>query len=219
MAAPRPGKPRETVLGVFVFMWFRPCFRASLLLLAGLWSCGPRQADPFDRVLDLQGNRVDPLARNGSGGTQIAVFLFMAGECPISNRYAPEIQRIARSFQDRPVRFWSVYPDPDEAPETIAGHQKEFGYSFGVLRDTGHQLVERCRARVTPEAAVFVLGADGAATLFYHGRIDDRYADFGLARAEAVEHDLERAIQAALAGQPAPQLATTAIGCFIPRLP
>jgi hypothetical protein len=71
------------------------------------------------------------------------------------------------------------------------------------------------QATVTPEAAVFVPGPSGP-RLAYRGRIDDRYVDLGQARAAPVTRDLERVLEAIVAGKPVAARTTPAIGCFIP---
>ncbi len=141
------------------------------------------------------------------------MLIFVNPECPISNRYAPEIQRLAQAFEAKDAAFWLVYPDPDLKVETIQKHLKEYGYSLRALRDPGHHLVKRSQVQVTPEAAVFV--ADGR--LVYHGRIDDRYVDFGKERFAPTERDLETAVKACLANKTVPRAATKAIGCYIPE--
>ena len=54
--------------------------------------------------------------------------------------------------------------------------------------------------------------------LVYHGRIDDRFIDFGKSRPEATVHDLQNAIDAALAGRKVTPAETKAIGCYIADL-
>ena len=140
----------------------------------------------------------------------ITVLIFVRSDCPISNRYAPEIQRLSREFSGR-VEFQLVYPDRSETSETIEKHRAEYGYTIGYLRDPDHTLVRRAKARVTPEAAVFSSHGE----LLYHGRIDDRYIDFGKSRTAPTTHDLEDALQSVLAGRPVKVSSTRAIGCFL----
>jgi hypothetical protein len=83
-----------------------------------------------------------------------------------------------------------------------------------VLRDPRHLLVKRAKVRVTPEAAVFA--PDGQ--LLYHGRIDNRYVDFGKARPAATQHELKSVLEAIAHGRPVPLSETRAIGCYIPKL-
>jgi len=112
------------------------------------------------------------------------------------------------------VDFWLVYPDPDEAPETIRRHLEEYGHPGRPTRDPDHALVRLTQATITPEVAVFT----PAGELVYRGRIDDRFVDFGKARAAATRHDLVDAIDATLEGRPVETPRTRAVGCFIPAL-
>jgi hypothetical protein len=132
----------------------------------------------------------------------------------VSNSYAPEVRRIYEKFVPRGVSFYLVYPDPDESPQMIQKHLKEYSYPFGGLRDPKHELVKLAEAKITPEAAVF----DASGKLLYRGRIDDRYVDFGKMRAAPTVKDLEQALEAILAGKPAPAAGGPAIGCFIADL-
>jgi hypothetical protein len=114
-------------------------------------------------------------------------------------------------FASRGVGFYLVYPDADESSQMIEKHLKEYSYPFPGLRDPKHELVKLAGAKITPEAAVF----DAKGKLLYLGRIDDRYVDFGKMRAAATQKDLERALEAILAGKPVPSAGGPAIGCFI----
>jgi hypothetical protein len=162
-------------------------------------------------LLDLEGREVDPLQQTDAKAT---VFLFTRTDCPIANRYTPELQRLQAKFRSDNVRFWLVYPDPDESVNAIREHVKEYGYHWGVLRDPQHRLVSETQVQVTPEVAVFVPGR----RMVYRGRVDDRYVDFGKARAKPTQHDLEQALQAILEGRPVDRDLTPAVGCFIPDL-
>ena len=162
------------------------------------------------RLVDLEGAEVDPFDTDA----RATVVLFLRSDCPISNRYAPELQRIHESFSGRDVDFWLVYPDPDEALETIRRHLAEYRHPGRPARDPLHALVRRTEATITPEAAVFSSGGE----LVYRGRIDDRFVAFGKARAAATRHDLVDAITATLEGRPVETPRTRAVGCFIPAL-
>jgi len=160
-------------------------------------------------LFDLEGRRVDPWqARPGA----VSVFVFTATECPISNRYAPEIARIHRLFEPRGVAFWLVYADGRDTPPGIRDHVESFGYPLEALRDPDHTLVRLTGVTVTPEVAVFA--ADR--TLRYRGRIDDRYVAFGKSRPRPTSRDLSGALDALLEGRPVAEAETMAIGCYIP---
>lgn len=162
------------------------------------------------RLLDLSGQAVDPLQADKG---KAVVVLFIRTDCPISNRYAPEVRRLYEKFAANGVTFWLVYPDPDETVEMIRQHIKEYDYHLGALRDPGHALVKMTGVRVTPEAAVFL-----SRRLVYRGRIDNRYVAFGKARPAPTIHDLEQVLETILKGKTITNETTTAIGCFIPDL-
>lgn len=159
---------------------------------------------------DLSGGLVDPL-RPDAG--KVVVLIFVRTDCPISNRYAPTIQKLSAAYADK-ASFWLVYPARHESPEMIRKHRKEYGYTLPVAHDVQHVLVKKSRAAITPEAAVF----DANRRLIYHGRIDDLYQDFGRARRAPTTHELEDAIQAALAGHTLASDAVPAVGCYISDL-
>lgn len=147
-----------------------------------------------------------------SAAEPIRVLVFTTTDCPVSNRYAPEIQRLAVKFSGK-AKFVLVYPVPADSPDVIREHHKKFGYSIESLRDTRHELVKRTGVTVTPEVAVMA-----GERLVYRGRIDDRYIELGRDRIKPTRHDLEDALHAVIAGTPIAQNETRAIGCFLPDL-
>ncbi len=174
-------------------------------MLATLAAC--RAHVGSDGVTDLDGRAVDPFA----GAAKATVIVFVSTDCPISNRYAPELRRLFERYAPLGVAFRLVYPTVDETPAIIRQHVREYGFPFAALRDPGHALVARAKASVTPESAVFAYGG----RLVYHGRIDDRQVDFGQARTEPTRRDLEDAIEAVLAGRAPSETEAPSIGCAI----
>ena len=163
-------------------------------------------------VQTLSGAPVDAL--QAPAGTKAIVYIFTSTDCPISNRYAPEIRRLAETFRPKGVSFRMVYPSRAETPDAIRAHLGAFSYD-GVteaVRDPELALVKFTGATITPEAVVF----DPAGRRLYRGRIDDRYVDFGRARPAPTRRDLRDALDATLAGKPVQNPTTKAIGCFIP---
>jgi hypothetical protein len=147
-----------------------------------------------------------------SAGEPIRVLVFTTTDCPISNRYAPEINRLAERFSGR-ATFVLVYPVATDSPEVIRGHHKKFGYALESIRDIKHELVKQTGVTVTPEVAVMA-----GARIVYRGRIDDRYIELGKDRLKPTRHDLEDALVAVLANKPVAQKETRAVGCFLPDL-
>ena len=185
----------------------RCCSAAALMLAA---SVGFAQAQTL-HAIDVQGHEVEQLA---PAGTRVVVLIFAATDCPISNRYVPEIARLDRELTARGVAFWWVFPNPGDTLAAVQKHTHDFSITTPTLVDSGQALTRMAHAAVTPEAAVFDV-KDGKLNEIYHGRIDDRYIAFGQERPQAIRHDLEEAIQAALAGLPIPQSHGGPIGCSI----
>lgn len=185
-----------------------------VLSIAALTGCrsGASQSSESLHLLDNRSAVVEPLRFDDDA--KAVVFLFTREDCPISNRYAPEVRRLYEQFAPQGVRFWLVYPDPEITLEIIATHIEEFGYPFGALRDPKHELVKKTGATITPEAAVFI--ADG--TMVYRGRIDDRFVDYGKARVAPSSRELHDALQAVVEGQPVPVATAPAVGCLIDDL-
>jgi len=160
--------------------------------------------------INLSGNRVDPW--KASPGKAV-VLVFVRTDCPISNRYAPAIQRLSAEYAGKAI-FWLVYPDKDESAATIQKHLRDYGYNLLALRDPRHTLVARSQAKVTPEAALF----DSSGQLVYHGRIDNWYERFGRARPVPTTHELKDGLEAALAHRPPKTTETNPVGCYISDL-
>lgn len=160
-------------------------------------------------ALHLDGTPAAPFLENAG---KPVVLLFVRTDCPVSNRYAPLVQRISSQYGAK-VAFWLVYPGKTTSAEKIRQHESDYGYKLPALRDPEHALVSEAQAQVTPEAAVF----DANHRLVYHGRIDNLYEDVGRARPAATTHELEDAIQAVL-NRKAPPPNTPAVGCYIADL-
>lgn len=176
-----------------------------LAFLAAAFALGSSENGKFR---DLHGNLIDPF----SSGAHARVFLFVRTDCPITNRYAPELQRLASQFKTQGVDFWLVYPDRTEKPQSVEKHIEQYQFPGIALLDPRHQLVALAHVTVAPEAAVF----SAAGALTYHGRIDDRYVDVGKSRPGGPQtHDLEEAIASTLRGKPVLHVQTRAIGCSL----
>ncbi|MBV8808725.1 MAG: redoxin domain-containing protein, partial [Acidobacteriaceae bacterium] len=83
-----------------MFFSFRFAIAAAICASFALPATGP--------VTDVTGAIRDPFSTHA----RARVFLFVRTDCPITNRYAPELQRLAQEFKGDGVDFWMVYPDP-----------------------------------------------------------------------------------------------------------
>jgi hypothetical protein len=188
----------------------------TVALALGLMLCplasALRGAEPVPGpgAVGLNGQRVNPFQ---SG--KATVLLFVRTDCPISNRYAPEVRRLYDKYESPGITFWLVYPDPAESADEIRQHVKEFEYPCRVLRDPEHVMVRLAHASVTPESAVFTPERE----LIYHGRIDDRYVSLGQKRPAPSTRDLEAVLGSLARGERVSASSAPAIGCAIATLP
>jgi hypothetical protein len=157
----------------------------------------------FRDLADVARHPLEPAEKDAS------VLVFFWQDCPVSNGYAPELNRIAASHTN--CAFYIVQVDPELTPAAAREHATQYHFSIPVLLDPKHQLVKLARATVTPEAVVFGKNGD----VLYRGRIDDNYAALGKKNASARQHDLMDALDAIATGKPVKLKETQAIGCLI----
>lgn len=162
------------------------------------------------RLKDVDGRVQSPLSQPDKKAT---VLFFLLPECPISNSYAPEIQRICNEYAPKKIAAFVVHADPDVTAQEAKKHAKEFGLSCPVLLDPAHLLVKKTGVTMAPEVAV--VAPDGK--ILYRGRIDDWYVDYGKRRAAPTQRDLRSALDAILQGKAVPTPRTKIIGCDLPE--
>lgn len=164
-------------------------------------------------VQTLAGATIDALA--APRGTRALVYIFTSTDCPVSNRYAPEVRRIVGRFGAEGVAFRLVYPGRADKDDAIREHLLAFSYAGTIeaVRDPELALAKFSGATITPEALVIVNHS-----VAYRGRIDDRVVDLGVDRPAPTVHDLSDALSAILSGRPVPHPITQAVGCYIADL-
>jgi len=146
-------------------------------------------------------------------GKRAIVLLFVTTDCPLSNGYVPEFNRLANAYAGQGVVFYAVQGDATIAAGEVRRHVKEFGYGFPYLFDPQESLATYTGATTTPEAAV--LSPRGE--LLYLGRIDNRLEDYGKRRVQVTEFDLRNALDAIVSGKAVPRPRTKPFGCAIIR--
>ncbi len=140
------------------------------------------------------------------GANHVTVVVFYSTQCPISNDYNDRLSDLVKLYSPRGVNFYVINANSTESIDMILEHRKSAGFVFPIYKDVN--AAERLSAQVTPESFVF----DRSGNQIYQGYIDD-------ARnvARITDHGLRNAIEAALAGKPAPKAQTRAFGCTIKK--
>jgi thiol-disulfide isomerase/thioredoxin len=166
------------------------------------------------QLRDLDGHPLRPFSPAG----RASVVFFVTADCPISNAYAPEIQRVCREYGPHGVGCSLMYEDVDtqvsktRLDQQVRRHLDEYGYrDMPVAVDRERIAARFAKATTTPQAAV----VDAAGAIRYRGRIDNLYAGFGKTRQQVTSHDLRDALDAVLAGRTVPHPETESFGCFI----
>lgn len=197
--------------------------RAGTALLAVLLLTGCGQPDPqvvTPNALSSAGPSpsllvdIDGIGHGSPGspaqGKWTSLF-FVGTDCPVSNRYVPEIKRICAEYAPAGVDCLLVYSDRTLDEMAIREHLATYEYALPAVLDSARTVTTLAGATVTPEVAVF--GAD--ATIAYRGRIDDLYSELGRPRQQVSQRDLRDALDDLVAGRPVRNPRTRAIGCYI----
>ncbi len=161
---------------------------------------------------DIEGDHaLQPLDPSGPA----EILFFITNDCPISNSYAPEIQRICGDYSAKGVSCALVYSDPSLDAAGIRKHFSDYGYKepIAAFSDTTHKLAHATGATITPEAVIVAKRGK----VMYRGRIDNFYAGLGKPRRFATVHDVRDALDQVLAGKPVTHPQTQAVGCYIPQ--
>ena len=140
--------------------------------------------------------------------SKATVIMFVATQCPVSNAYNERMEKLAKDYGAKGVRFVGVNSNQQESVSEIASHSKEHGFTFPVLKDKGNVIADKFDAKVTPE--IYVVNAKG--DLVYHGQIDNSQNE-----AKIKARPLAAALDEVLAGQPVKQADVAAFGCSIKR--
>ncbi|QEG39138.1 thioredoxin family protein [Roseimaritima ulvae] len=139
--------------------------------------------------------------------------VFMCNHCPYVIHVAPELKRIADDYQSQGIAVVGISSNdaaayPDDSPEKMAAEKAARGYSFPYLYDESQEVAKAYGAACTPDFYLF----DGQQKLYYRGQLDDTRPKQG---AVPNGQDLRAALDALLAGQPAPETQKPSIGCNI----
>ena len=141
--------------------------------------------------------------RSALGPHRAVVVVFLSTVCPYANFFSPHLRELAEAYGPQGVLFVGVNSNNWESREEVAGHARERGYPFAMVKDEGHVIADLLGADRTPEA--YLVDAEG--TLRYRGWVKSKHES----------PDLKRAIEAVLGGREVPRARTKAFGCAVDR--
>jgi len=141
------------------------------------------------------------------------VIMFICNHCPFVIHVRDEITRLTRDYAPRGVAFVAINSNsqeshPQDGPKHMAALARELGWTFPFLFDDTQEVAKAYHAACTPDFYVF----DGGLRLAYRGQLDESRPS---TQAPVTGRDLRAAIDAVLAGRPAPADQRPSIGCNI----
>ena len=141
------------------------------------------------------------------------VVMFICRHCPYVVHVQEELARIGGDYAGTDIAILAVSSNdaanyPEDRPERLAAQALEQGFEFPYLYDESQEVARTYTAACTPD--FFVFGRDR--TLVYRGQLDESRPGNGI---PVTGMDLRAAIDAVLAGVPAPGDQVASIGCNI----
>lgn len=139
--------------------------------------------------------------------------IFMCNHCPFVKHVATELARLGMDYLPRGVAIVGINSNdtathPEDSPEQMVHEAEQRGYPFPYLFDEDQSVAKAYHAACTPDFFLF----DKSHKLFYRGQLDPSRPKAG---DKSDGRDLRAALDAVLAGKPAPEKQIPSIGCNI----
>lgn len=149
-------------------------------------------------------------AVKGAVGTLV---MFICNHCPYVIHVIEEVAAIAKTYQAKNVGFVAISSNdienyPQDAPDKMTDFAKQYDLTFPYLYDETQEIAKTYDAACTPDFYLF--NADDQ--LIYRGRLDESRPSNGI---PVTGTDLKAALDALIAGEPAPSTQYPSIGCNI----
>jgi len=164
---------------------------------------------PDMELSDVDGQPTRLRDQTGENGLLVA---FTCNHCPYALAVWSRLIRHAEAFRRKGVNTIAINPNihPDYPEDSLPAMKEKISMweiDFPYLADKTQQVARTFDAQCTPDLYLF----DKDGKLYYHGRMDDYWKD----EAKVTREELVPAVDAMLAGQPAPQPQYPTIGCSI----
>jgi peroxiredoxin len=146
-------------------------------------------------------------------GKPAFLVMFICNHCPYVKHIRAGLAQLVREYQAKGVAAVGISANdaegyPDDSPAKMAVEVRESGYTFPYLYDESQSVAHAYQAACTPDFFLF----DKEQKLVYRGQLDDSRPGNGI---PVTGKDLRAALDAVLAGKPAPAEQKPSIGCNI----
>jgi len=166
-------------------------------------------ACPDFRLPSVDGKTI---ARDDFRDRPVLVVMFICNHCPYVQAVEDRIVALQREYGPRGVQLVGICSNdptdyPDDRPAKLLERWRAKQYGFPYLIDEAQDVARRFAAVCTTDIYVF----DRDRKLAYHGRLDDNWQQ----PAKVTRRELAAALDALLAGRPAPEDQRHSVGCSI----
>ncbi len=151
--------------------------------------------------------------RDDFKGSNALLVLFICAHCPFVKHVEKELAQFARDYANKPLAIVGISSNdagnyPADNPAGLKQQAETVGFTFPYLYDETQAVAKAYDAVCTPDIFLF----DKNRKLVYRGQFDASRPDSGIPVTGA---DLRAAVDAVLAGKPAPADQKPSIGCNI----
>jgi peroxiredoxin len=146
-------------------------------------------------------------------GSSALLVMFICAHCPYVVHVREELVRLADEYQPKGAAFVAISSNdavryPDDGPDGLRAMAVQCKFPFPMLFDETQEIARSYCAECTPDFFLF----DADRKLAYRGRLDESTPGNGRPLTGA---NMRAALDAVLAGQPAPQPQMPSLGCSI----
>lgn len=150
---------------------------------------------------------------DGVRGKKGTLVMFICNHCPYVVLIRQKLLEVATAAIEQDIGVIAINANseeshPQDGPEHMKALAEEENWPFPFVFDRDQKVAQAYQAACTPDFFLF----DADAKLFYRGQFDDARPK---ADAPVTGEDLQKAIDALLAGQPAPSEQLPSLGCNI----
>lgn len=165
---------------------------------------------PDFRLPDTDGHPVSPA---DFADAPALLVMFICNHCPYVKHVRPELAKLAAEYRAKGVAVIGISSNdvaahPDDSPEKMREEKAAAGYPFPYLYDESQEVAKAYKAACTPDFFLY----DRDRKLAYRGQMDASRPGNGRPNDGA---DLRAALDAVLAGKPAPAEQRPSLGCNI----
>jgi peroxiredoxin len=151
--------------------------------------------------------------RDDFRGKDALLVMFICAHCPYVKHVEKSLGKLGADYAGKPIGIVAISANdaenfPADKPEGLKAQAKANGFAFPYLYDESQSVAHAYSAACTPDFFLF----DRGLKLVYRGQLDASRPGNGV---PVTGQDLRAAIDAVLAGKPAPKEQKPSIGCNI----